>query len=320
MSNVAEARKSGGNPLAFDGQVVLITGAARGLGRAYADLLATRGARLVLNDIGVSAGGADPSAVISAQAAAEIRASGGDAVADASDISTEDGAARAVATAIDHYGRIDAVINNAGFVRSGPITETSLADFDAMLDVHARGAFLVTRAAWRFMEPQRYGRIVLVTSAGAIHGQRSLCAYSAAKGAVIGMTQALAVEAEPLGIRINALAPLAYTRLAAGIPDEDHRAHFERHARVDQVAPMAALLAHRECPVNGMIFDAGAGRFARVFLAEGDGFLDTEPTPETVRDHIDEILSDRGFAPSDDADAAVARTVSLIERRAAVAL
>lgn len=305
-----------GDRLSFAGQVVLITGAARGLGRAYANLLAARGARLVLNDIGVSAAGAEPSAAIAEAAAAEIRSAGGDIVADANDISTEGGAAAAVATAVDRYGRIDAVINNAGFVRSGPITSTTLADFDAMLDVHARGAFFVSRAAWRPMQAQGYGRIVLVTSSGAIYGQRGLCAYAAGKGAIIGMTRALAIEGEPLGIRINALAPLAYTRLAAGIPDEEHRAHFERHAHVDQVAPMAAVLAHRDCPVNGMMFDVGGGRFARVFLAEGDGFIDPQPTPESVRDHFEAILSDSGYETAEDTDAAVARTVALIERHA----
>lgn len=304
--------------MSFEGQVVLVTGAARGLGRSYAELLAARGAHVVLNDIGVSAGGADPSPVIAEAAAADLRRSGGSVIADNSDISTEAGAEQAVATALEGFGRIDAVVNNAGFVRSGDIGSTSLADFTSMIDVHAKGAFLIARAAWRPMKEQGHGRIVLVTSSGAIHGQRGLCGYAAGKGAVIGMTHALAVEGAPLGISVNAIAPLAYTRLAAGIPDEEHRAHFERHAHVDQVAPLAAVLAHHTCPVNGMILDAGGGRFARVFVTEGDGYIDPAPTPERVRDHFDAILSDFGCQTARDTDEAVARTVALVEAQAAI--
>jgi NAD(P)-dependent dehydrogenase (short-subunit alcohol dehydrogenase family) len=299
-------------PISFESSVILITGAARGLGRAYANFLAARGARIILNDIGVTAAGASPSPAVAEQAAAEIGQAGGVAIADCSDVATEAGAIAAVRVALDQFGRIDAVINNAGFVRSGKLADVSVEDFDATVAVHARGAFLVTRAAWAAMTKQGYGRVVMTTSCGALYGQVGLTAYGAAKGAIMGMTRVLAIEGEPLGIRVNGVAPLAYTRLAAGIPDDDHRALFERHARVEQVAPLVGLLAHPACPVNGLIFDAGAGRFARIFQGEGVGYLNPDATIEAVRDHFEEILSDQGFTKPTGADDAVSRTVQLI--------
>jgi NAD(P)-dependent dehydrogenase (short-subunit alcohol dehydrogenase family) len=298
--------------VSFAGSVVLITGGGRGLGCAYASLLASRGARLVINDLGVSADGEAPSPEVAESAAAEIRASGQLAVADCSDIATEPGAASAVAAALDHYGRLDAVINNAGFVRAAQFGDASLAHLDQMLAVHVRGAFLVTRAAWKVMAEQRYGRVVMTTSTGGLYGQIGLASYGAAKGAVMGLTRVLALEGASLGVRVNAVAPLAYTRLAAGIPDERHRALFERNARVEQVAPLVALLAHRECPVNGQIFAAGAGRFARIFVGEGTGHLDAEATIESVRDHFSEVLADNDYTSPTGSNEAVQRTVQLM--------
>jgi NAD(P)-dependent dehydrogenase (short-subunit alcohol dehydrogenase family) len=298
--------------LSFDGTVVLITGAGRGLGRAYASLLVGRGAKVIINDLGIETDGAKPSREPAERTAAELREAGGAAVADTSDISTERGAAAAVNAALKHFGRLDAVINNAGFVRKGRFGNMKLADLDQMLAVHVRGAFLVTSAAWKVMTQRRYGRVVMTTSCGGLYGQDGLAAYGAAKGAIVGLTRVLALEGEAVGIRVNSIAPLAYTRLAADIPDAEHRALFERNTRVEQVAPLVGLLAHRQCPVNGQIFDAGAGRFARIFIGEGTGYLDVNPTIESVRDHFDEVLADRDYSAPRSANDTVARTVALI--------
>jgi NAD(P)-dependent dehydrogenase (short-subunit alcohol dehydrogenase family) len=302
----------GNHAVSFAGSVVLVTGGGRGLGRAYASLLASRGASVIINDLGVSADGNAPSPEVAESAAAEIRTSGGSAVADCSDIATEPGAAAVIAKALDSFGRLDAVINNAGSVRGAQLSDATLADLDHMLAVHVRGAFLVTRAAWKIMTQQRYGRVVMTTSIGGLYGQIGLASYGAAKGAVMGLTRVLALEGESLGVRVNAVAPLAYTRLAAGIPDEEHRALFERNLRVEQVAPLVALLASRECPVSGQIFDAGAGRFARIFVGEGTGYLDAEATIESVRDHFSEVVADNEYTSPKGSNEAVERTVQLM--------
>ena len=303
--------------VAFEGAVVLITGAARGLGRSYAALCAARGARIVVNDLGIAADGGSPSPEPAQQAAAEICERGGLAVADPSDITTERGAAAVVATALNHFGRLDAVINNAGSVRSGPFADAHLSDLDQMLTTHVRGAFLVTRAAWKVMAGQGYGRVVMTTSSAGLYGQRGLTAYGAAKGALIGLTRALALEGEAFDIHVNAVAPLGYTRLNADLRDLERRALFERHFRVDQVAPLVALLSHRRCPVNGQIFTAGAGRFARVLIAEGVGHIEVDPTIDSVLEHMPEALADHDLVASGESNEIFARSVELTTRTSA---
>lgn len=300
------------NTVSFNGDVVLITGAGRGLGRSYALLLAARGARVVVNDIGAESDGSNPSAQPAETVAAEIRAAGGEAIANSSDITTEAGAQAAVDAAINHFGRLDAVINNAGLVVKGRFGKMTLADLDQMLSIHVRGTFLITSAAWKVMAGQGHGRIVTTTSCAGLYGEEGLAAYSTAKGALIGLTRALGLDGEALGIRTNAIAPLAYTRMAAGIPDEAHRSFFERNARAEQVAPLVAFLAHRECPVNGQIFDAGAGRFTRVFFAAGRGYVDTDPTMESVRDHFAEVLSEHDYRVPVSGEDTIAQTLKLI--------
>lgn len=297
--------------LTFDGSVILITGAARGLGRSYARLCAARGARLVVNDLWRVAEGADASTSAEDFVAA-LNELGGAAFAVDADINTPRGATAAVAAALKQFGRLDGVINNAGVVRAAPFVDTTLADLETMLASHVRGTFLVARAAWPTMAAQGHGRIVATSSSAGLYGQAGLSAYAAAKGAIIGLVKTLGLEGADLGIRTNAVAPLGHTRLNADLPDLERRALFERHFSPDLVAPLVALLAHPACPTNGEVFSAGGGRFARAFIAEGAGYLDLAPSMESVRDNFGAAMSDRDFVAPASASDTFARTVELI--------
>jgi NAD(P)-dependent dehydrogenase (short-subunit alcohol dehydrogenase family) len=254
-------------------------------------LLAARGARVVVNDIGGSAEGVGADPAPAEEVTAEITAAGGAAVADGSDVSTADGAAAAVQRALDEFGRIDVVINNAGIVRWAGPAEADAVNLAAHLDVHVGGAFHTTRAAWSHFVEQRYGRIVMTTSSG-LFGLPNNLSYAAAKGAVIGLTRSLAVAGRKQGITVNAIAPAAVTRMAGQSPPD-----AETEMTPQLVAPMAAYLAHEQCPVTGEIYAAGAGRFARLFIASTPGYVHRpgEPTVEDVAAHWDAINDEDGY-------------------------
>lgn len=268
-----------------------VTGAGRGVGRAYALLLAARGAHVVVNDVGGSMEGVGADAAPAADVVAEITAAGGSAVADGSDISTADGGAAVVERALDVFGRIDVVVNNAGIMRWAGPAEADADNLAAHLDVHVGGAFHTTRAAWPHFVEQGYGRIVMTTSSG-LFGLPDNLSYAAAKGAVIGLTRSLAVAGRKHGIKVNAIAPAAQTRMA-GPPQGD----AETAMAPELVAPMAAFLAHEDCPVTGEIYAAGAGRFARVFIASTPGYVHEKgpPTIEDVAARWDAINDESGY-------------------------
>lgn len=280
--------------LRFDGRVAVVTGAGRGLGRAYARLLAERGASVVVNDLGGSIEGDGADAGPAEAVAAEITAAGGTAAADAHDVSTPDGAAAVVATALEAFGRIDVVVNNAGIIRWAGPPEADQANLDAHLAVHVAGTYGTVRAAWPHFVEQGYGRIVNTTSAG-VFGHRHNLGYATAKGGVLGLTRSLAVAGARHGIRANLVAPAAMTRMAgpdAGDPPPDDPMAPEL------AAPMVAFLAHEGCPVTGEVYAAGGGRFSRIFLASTPGHLhrgDAPPTPEDVAAAWDEINAEDGY-------------------------
>jgi NAD(P)-dependent dehydrogenase (short-subunit alcohol dehydrogenase family) len=277
--------------LRFDGRVAVITGAGRGLGRAYAHLLAARGASVVVNDRGGSMAGEGTDEGPAAEVVGEIAAAGGAAVADARDIATAAGAEGVIASALEQFGRLDIVIANAGVMRWAPFPEVTADDVEQHLAVHALGSFLVTRAAWPHLAAQQYGRIVLTTSTGLL-GLPGNTAYSIAKGGVIGLLRSLAVAGRPLGIRASAIAPAASTRMAGkGGPD----------LPAERVAPMVAYLAHEDCFVSGEVYTAGGGRFARLFVGSTPGVVvDGEPTIEDVAARWDAINDTTGFdVPAD---------------------
>ena len=250
----------------------MVTGAGRGIGRAYAELLAERGAHVVVNDIDAETG-AD----------------------DTNDVSTVDGAQALIDAAIEQHGRIDALINNAGNIEWAGMPEVDAANLAAHIAVHTVGSFNTARAAWPHMTAAGYGRIVMTTSAG-LFGLPANTSYATAKGGVIGLTRSLAVAGRKVGIKVNAIAPAAQTRMA-GPPTEK-----SKHMSPEQVAPMAAFLAHEDCPVSGEIYTAGASRFARLFIASTEGYLFPGPAPtiEAVAENWEVINDETGyFVPAD---------------------
>ena len=270
--------------LRFDGRVAVVTGAGRGLGCAYAQLLASRGAKVVVNDSGGSLAGAGVDTGPAEQVVAEITAAGGEAVACTASVATREGGQAIVQTALDHFGGIDILIHNAGNVRRGSLKEMSYEDFDAVLDVHLRGAFNVVRQAFPVMCAAGYGRIVLTSSIGGLYGNHTVANYAAAKAGVIGLSNVAALEGAADGVMCNVIVPAAVTRMAAGI---DTSAYPPMGPEL--VAPVVGWLVHESCSVSGEAFIALAGRVARVVMAESPGVYRPAWTIEDVGEHLDAI-------------------------------
>jgi NAD(P)-dependent dehydrogenase (short-subunit alcohol dehydrogenase family) len=279
-------------PIRFDGQVAIVTGAGRGIGKAHALLLAERGARVVVNDLGGANSGHGSDSGPAEQVAAAIRAAGGDAVADVSDIASVEGAAQLVRRAIDTYGRVDILVNNAGIFEPEGFPALTVAELRRYFDVHVGGSYNVTRECWPHMVRSGYGRIVLTTSHG-ILGSPSLIAYGTAKGAVFALARALAVTGKDLGIIVNSVAPVAATRLA-GSEDDGASGDGLLNSTPGQVSPLVALLCHESCPVSGETLLSGGRRHARVFVAETEGYVHpgVDITPEDVVEHWARIMDE----------------------------
>ena len=275
----------------FEGRVAVVTGAGRGLGRAYALLLAGRGASVVVNDLGGSMEGIGTDAAPASGVATEIVAAGGTAVADNSDVATTGGAETLVAAAVERFGRLDVLINNAGIVRWAGFPEADAGNLERHWAVHVAGSFNTARAAWPHMVEQGYGRVVMTTSTG-LFGVPNNVSYATAKAGVIGLTRSLTTAGAAHGIKVNLIAPAAVTRMAGPTPDG-----LEAQMAPELVAPMVAFLAHEACPVSGEIFAAGAGRFARIFIASTVGYVQSElpPTVEDVARHWAEINDENGY-------------------------
>jgi NAD(P)-dependent dehydrogenase (short-subunit alcohol dehydrogenase family) len=270
--------------LRFDNRVAVVTGAGRGLGRAYALLLASRGARVVVNDTGsaLTGVGADPAP--GQQVVAEITAAGGDAVACIESVATPEGGQAIIGAALDHYGRIDILIHNAGNVRRGSLREMSYEDFDAVIDVHLRGAFHVVRPAFPLMCEAHYGRIILTSSIGGLYGNHGVANYAAAKAGLVGLANVVALEGAADGVLCNVIVPSAVTRMADGSDISVYPP-----MGTDLVAPVVGLLAHETCPVTGEMLIAIAGRVARAVVAETPGVHRPEWSIENVAEQIDAV-------------------------------
>jgi len=269
----------------FDGRVAVVTGAGRGIGRAYAHLLAERGASVVVNDLGGSMDGTGADPEPAGTVAGEILDAGGRAIPETSDVSTVDGGRALIDAAVGGFGRIDIVVNNAGTIRWGGFPEADADNLESHLAVHVRGSFNTVRAAWPHMIAQEYGRIVMTTSTG-MFGLVDNLGYATAKAAVIGMTRSLKVAGGAHGIKINLIAPCADTRMAThpsnGLEKVRHPA--PQQMEPEQVAPMVGFLAHEACDVSGEIYLAGGGRFARIFIAATQGYLPPSRQPPTIEE------------------------------------
>lgn len=270
--------------LRFDGRVAVITGGGRGLGAAYARLLAARGAKVVVNDPGVSMTGDGNDAGPAQQVVQEITASGGEAVADTSSVATPEGGDAMVRTALEKYGRIDIVIHNAGIVRRAPLKDMSFEDFETVLDVHLRGGFHVVRSAFPHMCENRYGRVVLTGSINGLYGNRGVVNYSVAKAGLIGLSNVLAIEGEEYGVKSNVILPGAVTRMAEGLDTSKYPPMDP-----DLVAPAVAWMAHESCSITGEMLIAIAGRIARAYAAETPGVYRPKWSVEDVAEQIDAI-------------------------------
>jgi NAD(P)-dependent dehydrogenase (short-subunit alcohol dehydrogenase family) len=270
--------------LRFDDRVAVVTGAGRGLGRAYAELLASRGAQVVVNDHGGSLDGEGGDAGPAEEVVSAITAAGGQAVACSESVTTPDGGRAIIQAALEHFGRLDILIHNAGNVRRGSLKEMRYEDFDAVLDVHLRGAFNVVRPAFPLMCQAGYGRIVLTSSIGGLYGNRDVANYAAAKAGVIGLSNVAALEGAAEGVTCNVIVPAAVTRMAEGI---DTSAYPPMGS--DLVAPVVGWLAHESCSVTGEMFIALAGRVARAAVAESPGVYRPLWTVEDVDQYVDAI-------------------------------
>lgn len=276
--------------LGFDGKVVIITGAGGGLGRQHALLLAKRGALVVINDLGGAVDGSGSDASAAQRVVDEIKALGGEAVADHNSVATPEGGAAIVQTAIDAFGKVDIVINNAGILRDKSFHNLTPDLTNAVLDVHLKGAFHVTQPAFVKMREQGYGRIISTSSAAGLFGNFGQANYGAAKMGLVGFTRVLAVEGERFNIKANVIAPLALTRMT-----EEIMGVLKDKVSPEQVSPMVAFLAHEDCPTSGEVFSVAGGRVARVFLAETPGFTKNGLTVEDIRDNWSTITKEDGY-------------------------
>jgi NAD(P)-dependent dehydrogenase (short-subunit alcohol dehydrogenase family) len=265
----------------------VVTGGGRGLGRAYALLLAERGAKVVVNDIGGSLTGDGASSGPAHDVVGEITTAGGEAVASTDSVATAAGGESIIATALGHYGRIDVLVHNAGNVRRAALRDISLEDFDAVVDVHLRGAFHLVRPAFPMMCDAGYGRIVLTSSIGGLYGNHDVVNYAVAKAGVIGLSNVAAIEGAAHGVKSNVIVPAAVTRMAEGI---DTSAYPPMGPEL--VAPAVAWLAHESCSITGEMLIALAGRLARAFIAETPGVYRPSWTIEEVGEHLDAIRDD----------------------------
>jgi NAD(P)-dependent dehydrogenase (short-subunit alcohol dehydrogenase family) len=271
--------------LRFDGDVALITGAGRGLGRAHALELARRGARVVVNDLGGGVDGTGGEQSPADQVVAEIRAAGGIAVANFDSVASPEGGAAMVAQAVAEFGRLDILVNNAGILRDKSFGKITPAELDPVIDVHLRGAFHVTVPAWNVMKEAGHGRIISTSSGAGLFGNFGQASYGAVKAALLGLTRVLAVEGRKLGITANVIAPAALTRMTEGLIDE-----VGKLLTPETVSPVVAFLAHRSCELSGQAFSVGGGHVAAILITESRGITETDLSAESVRDRLAEVL------------------------------
>jgi NAD(P)-dependent dehydrogenase (short-subunit alcohol dehydrogenase family) len=284
--------------LRFDGRAAIVTGAGRGVGRCHALLLASRGAKVVVADLGGQLDGSGSSSEPAEAVAKEIEAAGGEAVACHASVAEEDGAASIVKTTLDAFGRVDVVVNNAGIADPDRFEELSPERFRKMVDVHYLGSVYVAFAAWPHMIEAGYGRIVNTCSEAAFGLVPKATSYGGAKGGVLGFTRELALEGQRHGIRVNAVAPRAQTRLSApsvlakthDLPESVFEGGVMDQFAPELVSPAAVFLAHESCTLDGEVLISGGGQVMRVALVANEGLSSANMTPEHIAEHLPELM------------------------------
>ncbi len=280
------------DPITFDGRVAIVTGAGGGLGRTYALELARRGARVVVNDLGGAVDGTGASSSAADQVVADIKDAGGEAIANYDSVSTPEGGAAIVSSALDEFGTIDIVINNAGILRDRAFANMEMPEIEAVLDVHLRGAFHVSSPAFKVMKENGYGRFVFTSSNSGLFGNFGQANYGAAKAGLAGLSNVLAIEGAKYNIKSNAIAPLAKTRMTV-----DLLGPFADMVQPEQVTPMVVYLCSEANEHTHEIFTAGGGRYGRIAIVTNNGWIagtGEVPSVEDIAGHLDEIrdLSD----------------------------
>lgn len=274
-------------PITFDGRVAIITGAGGGLGRTYALELARRGARVVVNDLGGAVDGTGSSESAADEVVNEIEEAGGEAVASYDSVSSEEGGQAIVQTALDAFGKVDIVVNNAGILRDKSFSKMTMDEVQAVLDVHLKGGFNVSSPAFKVMRDNAYGRFVFTSSASGLFGNFGQANYGAAKAGLVGLSNVLAIEGAKYNIKSNAIAPIAKTRMT-----EDLLGPLADLVDPEQVTPMVVYLCSEANEYTHEIFTVGGGRYGRVFIGTNEGWFhgtDDIASAEDVADHIDEI-------------------------------
>ncbi|MBV9353688.1 MAG: SDR family NAD(P)-dependent oxidoreductase [Mycobacterium sp.] len=285
----------------FAEQVVIVTGAGRGLGRLYAIEMARRGASVVVNDLGGSMHGEGANKSVADKVVDEITSAGGVAVASHDSVDSPEGGEAIVRAAVDPFGRLDAVVSNAGIFNSVPFEELSQDDWRRMLTVHLDGGFFLSQPAYRVMKSQRYGRFVFVSSSGGMFGQPLEAHYAAAKAGLVGLTNVIAIEGAEHGILANAVLPFGFSRMVTetvGDPKALEELGFLKVIQPELVVPMVVFLASRACEFSHRNYSACAGRFARVFVGLGEGWLaepGSNPTADDIAAHLSDVSATEPF-------------------------
>jgi NAD(P)-dependent dehydrogenase (short-subunit alcohol dehydrogenase family) len=282
--------------ISLEGKVAVVTGAGRGLGRAYVELLAERGARVVVNDLGTDVSGFGKDSMIAEQVADLIRTRGGEAIANDSDVATPEGGGELIATTIEHFGRVDLLVNNAGICGSQLFENATLDAFDRYWRVHVGGPVNTVKAAWPHMVAQRHGKIVLTTSVSGLFGLRGQATYAAAKCAVVGLMRILAIEGAEHGILVNAVSPVAYTRMHPAAGSRTPESEGRRTMPVEAVAPAIVWLASDRCSETNSIYNVTAGAIQRIAIVMGRGFYDPHLSPESIAENYATVEAIEGFS------------------------
>ena len=281
----------------FDGRVAVITGAGGGLGKTYAEMLASRGASVVVNDLGGASDGTGGGTSMADQTVKEINEAGGKAVANYDSVATPEGGAGIIQAAVDNFGKVDIVINNAGILRDKSFAKLEPQHLEAVIDVHLKGAFYVTQPAFRVMKENSYGRIVFASSGAGIFGNFGQTNYGAAKMGLVGLSNVLAVEGAKSGIKCNVIAPIAKTRLTEQLLGGMADALDPKF-----VTPLVAYLSSEDCELTHEVFDVGGGRYARIFVGLGKGWTTAKgkvPSVEDIADNMEAIRNTDGYTIPD---------------------